>query len=65
MDAPLFKRLSREEFNRLNLTQKMIYLRALVAEAHGRVQDERQTVDHGNPISQALRRLTKRIRKTG
>ena len=63
MNAPLFKRLTREEFARLNLTQKLIYLRALTREQHAKVKDERQTVNHENQMSRLLRVLVKRLRR--
>ncbi|HET7362264.1 MAG TPA: hypothetical protein VFJ70_01705 [Burkholderiales bacterium] len=45
MNAPLFRQLSREEFNKLSLEERMAYMQALMHELAAKLEETRHQVE--------------------
>ena len=56
METPLYRLLSRTEFNRLNSFQQRVYLGLLVAEALERVAEAQRLVNESKGLVEEVRR---------
>ena len=45
MNAPLFKQLSREEFNKLNADEQLAYMSRLMADMRARSEETRRQIE--------------------
>ena len=50
MGAPLFRQISREEFNRLTLEQRMEYMQQLLEEMRKKLEETREEVARSKRI---------------